>query len=179
MHILALSPVLAELNPLIAPQEGLGIWLTVVFILVAGLLKWKVWGPLSSAIDEREKSIKAAVEQARTEREAAEKVLAEQQKAAAEARREAGEMVRRSQAEVEKAKEALFAQARAEADSLVKQARQQIEDEKKKALAEIKDVAVELAMGAASKLISQQLDQPAHKALAEEYIKSVQNAPRA
>ena len=54
-------------------------------ILVAVVLRWKVWGPLAHTIEEREHSIKAAIEQAKTEREQAEKLLAEQQKAIQEA----------------------------------------------------------------------------------------------
>jgi F-type H+-transporting ATPase subunit b len=160
-------------------SPGLAVWTTVTFLLVAAVLRWKVWGPLAQTIEAREHSIKAAIDQAKTEREQAEKLLAEQQKAIQEARREAGEMVRKSQAEVEKAKEQLFAQARKEADALLVQARQTISDEKQKALSEIRDVAVDLAIQAASKLLTQKLDDSAHRALAEEYVKNVQKGAAA
>jgi F-type H+-transporting ATPase subunit b len=180
MHLfLPTHLILADGMDLIMPQTGLGIWLTVTFLLVAALLKWKVWGPLTAAIDEREKSIHASLEKAKTEREAAEKLLAEQVKAVAEARKDAADMVRKSQAEVDKAKESLFAEARAEAAVLVKQARQQIEEEKQKALVEVKEYAVSLALDVASKLLAQKLDDAAHRSLAEEYVRSVPHtAPR-
>lgn len=84
------------------------------------------------------------------------------------------ETIRKSQIEVEKAKEAMIEAAKAEAQVQLKQARQQIEDEKQKAMAEIKDVAVTLALDVASKLLSQKLDDSAHRSLAEQYVKDVQ-----
>jgi F-type H+-transporting ATPase subunit b len=169
MHLLS-TPVLASV---VDASPGLAFWTLVTFGLVFFLLRWKVWDPLMHQIDEREKSILAAVDKARLEREQAEKLLAEQQKAIADARKEAGEMVRRSQAEVEKAKEQLFADAKKQADSFLVQARQQIDDERRKALAEIKDVAVNLGLGVATKLLKHNLDDAAQRSLAEDYAKSL------
>jgi F-type H+-transporting ATPase subunit b len=173
LHLTGL--VLAEEGGLLDPQPGLSFWFLLTFIIVAVVLKWKVWGPLSDAISSREKAIQDSVDSAKKEREQAEKLLSEQQTLVTEARREAGEMVRKSHAEVEKAKEQLFAQARTEAEALLKDARKAIEEEKRKALFEIRTVAVDLAISAASKLVAQKLDDGSHRALAEEFIAGVQS----
>jgi F-type H+-transporting ATPase subunit b len=175
---MSLNVVLAA-GGLIDPNPGLAIWTLITFLLVAAFLRWKVWGPLMAVIDEREKSIQSAIDQAKTEREAAEKLLAEQQVAAEAARKEAAEMVRKNRAEVDAAKVELIAKARAEADALVASARKQIEDEKRKALAEVRQVAVDLALAAAGKVVSAKMDDAAHRAVAEEYIGSLGKQPSA
>ncbi len=175
---MSLNVVLAA-GGLIDPNPGLAIWTLITFLIVAVFLRWKVWGPLMAIIDAREKSIQAAIDQAKTEREAAEKLLAEQQVAAEAARKEAAEMVRKNRAEVDAAKAELIAKARAEADALVASARKQIEDEKRKALAEVRQVAVDLALAAAGKVVSAKMDDAAHRAVAEEYIGSIGKQPSA
>jgi F-type H+-transporting ATPase subunit b len=172
MHLFVPAGVLLA-SSVVDASPGLAFWTLVTFGLVAVLLRWQVWGPLMHAIEEREKAIQLSVDTAKREREQAEKLLSEQQKVIAEARREAGEMVRKSQAEVDKAKEQLFADAKKQADAFLIQARQQIEEEKQKALSEIKDVAVDLALAVAHKLLAQKLDETAHRALAEDYVRNL------
>jgi F-type H+-transporting ATPase subunit b len=173
MNLLSAPMLLAE-GSLIDPQPGLAFWTLVTFVLVFVVLRWKVWGPLSQAIDEREKSIRDAVDQAKLERLQAEKLLNEQKLAAEQARKESAELVRQSQAQVEKAKTELFAQAKAEADKVITAARKQIEEEKRQAIAEIRGLAVDLALQAAGKLVSREMNDATHRALAEEYVGQVQ-----
>jgi F-type H+-transporting ATPase subunit b len=168
--------VLAE-GGLIDPQPGLAIWTLITFVVVAAFLKWKVWGPLMQAIDGREESIRKAVDQARFEREAAQKLLAEQQELAAKARAEAAELVRRNRAEIDAAKADLMAKAKSESESLLAAARKQIDDDKRKAVAELRQHAVELSLAIAGKVVAAKLDDAAHLRLAEEFIGQV--GPRA
>jgi F-type H+-transporting ATPase subunit b len=158
---------------LIDPNPGLAIWTLITFVIVAAFLRWKVWGPLMHVIEEREKSIQAAVDQAKAEREQAEKLLAEQQASIAEARKEAAAMVAKNRAEVDAAKAELIAKAKSEADALLVAARKTIDDEKRKALAEVRAVAVDLALAAAGKVVASKMDDASHRALAEEFIASV------
>ena len=168
------SVILLAEGGLIDPQPGLAIWTLITFLLVAAFLRWKVWGPLMAVIDEREQSIQEAIDTAKSEREAAQKLLAEQQAAIADAKKEAAELVRKNRAEVEAAKAELVARAKAEAEAMLETARKQINDEKRKALAEIRVLAVDLAIGAASKVVSTNLDEASHRGLAEEFIRSVE-----
>jgi len=164
----------AEKPSLLQAEPGLAFWTLVTFLVVAAVLAWKVWGPLTKMIDERERSIRESVEQAAREREAAEKLVAQQQAAVQEARREAGELLRRSQADVEKARDEAMARARHEAEELLAKARAQIEEEKTRAIAELRDAAIDLAMGAAGKLLSRSMDDAAHRSLAEEFVGQVE-----
>ena len=132
MSTVLFAASLTEIRP------GLIFWTLVTFILVALVLRWKAWGPILSLVEEREKQITNAVESAKRERAEAERLLAEQKTAAADARREAADMLRKSQAELEKFREQVMADARKKADEEIANARRQIQDEKQKALNDAK-----------------------------------------
>lgn len=154
-------------------RSGLIFWTIITFVLVFFVLRWKAWGPILALVDEREKQIAGAIESAKRERAEAEKLLADQKTAIAEARREAAEMMRRNQQEVEKYREELMAKSRKEADEFKAQARREIEDQKAKAIAEIRSMAVDMAIDAAGKLISERMDDAKHRALAEQFVKGL------
>jgi F-type H+-transporting ATPase subunit b len=167
MNALA-TPVLAagimELNP------GLSLWVGITFLVLIWVLKRFAFGPIVRMLDERERTIRDAIEQARKEREEAERMMAQQKEALARAHREAAELAKRSQAEMEAFRAELAGKAKKEADDLVASARRQIEEEKVKAVAEIKGQTVDLAIAAAGRILKVGLDDKAQRALVEEYI---------
>ncbi|GEJ57667.1 F0F1 ATP synthase subunit B [Anaeromyxobacter diazotrophicus] len=163
-----ITPVLAagilDLNP------GLTLWTAITFLVLIVVLGKFAWGPIVKMLDERERTIRDAIEQAKKERAEAEKMLAEQKASLAGAQREAQAMAQRSKAEVEALRTELTARARKEADDLVAQARQQIQDEKAKAVAELRGQVADLAIDAARRLIQSSLDEKSQRKLVEEYI---------
>ena len=159
-----LASSLTEIRP------GLIFWTLITFAVVFIVLRWKAWGPILAVVDEREKQIRAAVDSAKRERAEAERLLTEQKRTIADARREAAEMVRKAQADMEKFKDELKAQAVREANELKLQASREIEEQTKKAFAEVKAAAANLAVEVAAKLINERLDDGKHRALAEQYI---------
>jgi F-type H+-transporting ATPase subunit b len=169
MTSLPIAPVLAaggiaDINP------GLTLWTGITFLVLLVVLRKFAWGPIVKMLDERERTIRDAIEQAKKERAEAERMLVEQKASLAAAQREAAELAKRSKQEVETLRQDLTARARKEADDLVAQARRQILEEKSKAVAEIKGLAADLAIDAARKLITSSLDEKAQRALVEEYI---------
>lgn len=160
----ALAAGIMELNP------GLTLWVAITFLLLIGVLAKFAFGPILRMLDERERTIRDAIEQARKEREEAERLMARQKEALARAQREAAELAKRSQAEMESLRADLAAKARQEADELVASARRQIEEEKVKAVAEIKGQTVDLAIAAAGRILKVGLDDRAQRTLVEEYI---------
>jgi F-type H+-transporting ATPase subunit b len=176
MHAFLLASDFTEIRP------GLIFWTIVTFLIAFVVLRWKAWGPILSLVEEREKQIQNAIDSAKRERAEAEKLLGEQKSAIAEARREAAEMMRRNQADVEKMRDELIAKAQKEAAESKQQALREIEAEKQKALLDIRSRAVDLAMAAAEKLLGERLDEPRHRSLAEQFIeqlpKQAQERPR-
>jgi len=133
MNALAVPPVLAagimDLNP------GLTLWTAITFLLLILVLSKYAFGPIVRMLDERERTIRDAIDQARKEREEAERLLAQQKDSLVKAQREASELAKRSQQEMEAFRQQLTAQARKEADDLVVTARKTIEEERAKAVA--------------------------------------------
>jgi F-type H+-transporting ATPase subunit b len=167
MNLVLLAASFTEIRP------GLIFWTLITFGIVALVLRWKAWGPILSLVEEREKQIQGAVDSAKRERAEAERLLAEQKNAIAEARRESAEMLRRAQADMERFREELKAQANKEAQELKVQAAREIDDQKTKAIAEVRGLAANLAIEVAEKLLNERLDDSKHRALAEQYVEQL------
>ena len=151
-------------------RPGLSIWTAITFIILLVVLSKYVWGPIVKMLDQRERTIRDAIEEAKRERAEAEKMLADQTAALAAAQREAAVLAERSRKDVETLRADLTSKARKEADDLVAASRQQIQEEKAKALAELKGQVVDLAIEAARRLIESSLDEKSQRALVEEYM---------
>lgn len=166
-------PSVLAASSLVSVQPGLIFWTLVTFVIVFFVLKSKAWGPILQLVEEREKQIAAAIESAKRERAEAEKLLADQKTAIAEARRQAADETRRNQQEMEKFREELMAKSRKEAEELKLSARREIDEQKAKAIAEVRAMAVDLAMDVAGKLINERMDDGKHRALAEQFVQSL------
>jgi F-type H+-transporting ATPase subunit b len=164
MRFLVLASGFTDIRP------GLIFWTLVTFAIVAIVLRAKAWKPILDLVAEREKQINNAIESAKRERAEAEKLLAEQKTAIADARREAAENMRKNTAEMEKFREELMAKSRKEAEEFKAIAKRAIDDQFTKAAAELKAQSVNLAIQIAEKLISEKMDDTKHRQLAEQYI---------
>ena len=141
--------------------------------MLLGVLYKFAWGPIVKMLDDRTRTIHEAIDAAKKERAEAERMLAEQKESLARATREAAELAKRNQQEVETLRQELTARARKEADELVASARKQIVEEKSKAVSELRGMAADLAIDAASRLVKASLDEKAQRALVEDYLKQL------
>jgi F-type H+-transporting ATPase subunit b len=164
-----LPPLLAE-GGITSLNPGLTLWTAITFIFLLFVLSRFAWGPIVKMLNERERTIRDAIDAAKKERLEAERLLAQQKDGLARAQREAAELARRNQQEVEALRQELTARARKEADELVATARQQIAEELSKARAELKAQVADLAIDAAGRLVKANLDDKAQRKLVEEYI---------
>jgi F-type H+-transporting ATPase subunit b len=171
MTAIAVPPVLAagimDLNP------GLTLWTAITFLLLILVLSKYAFGPIVRMLDERERTIREAIDQARKEREEAERLLAQQKESLVKAQREAAELAKRSQQEMEAFRQQLTAQARKEADELVVAARKSIEEERGKAVAQLRAEVADLAIAAAGRIVKSGLDEKAQRQLVDEYIRDL------
>jgi F-type H+-transporting ATPase subunit b len=167
--IASLTPVLAaggitDLNP------GLTLWTAITFLVLLVVLSRFAWGPIVKMLNDRERTIRDAIDSAKKERAEAERLLGEQKLSLAKAQREAAELAKRNQQEVEALRQELTERARKEADELVASARRQVQEEIHKARAELKAQVADLAIDAAGRLVKANLDEKSQRALVEEYI---------
>jgi F-type H+-transporting ATPase subunit b len=170
--IVTMSPVLAagaltDINP------GLTLWTAITFLVLVVVLSKFAWGPIVKMLAEREKTIREALEQAKKERLEAEKLLTEQKATFAQAQREAADLAKKNQQEVEVLRQELTAKAKKEAEELVTSARRQIVEEKNKAVGELKSYVADLAIEAAGKLVKASLDDKAQRQLVQDYIEQL------
>jgi F-type H+-transporting ATPase subunit b len=155
---------------LLTPQIGTIFWTFLTFIALVFLLGRFAWKPLLGAIDAREESIRGSFAQARKDREQAESLLGEHRELLAEARRERAEAVEQGKRDAEKVKEEILDEAKRQREQVLKDTQAQVDAGLRKAHADLRADAVGLAILAAGKLLSKNLDDATQRRLVEEYL---------
>lgn len=148
----------------------------VLFLIFAFVLAKFAWGPLLHMIEEREKSVRHAVESAEKANAEASALLEKHKEMLREAGREREEMIKRAVAESDKLKAELQAKARSESEQIVERAREQINREKNAAIAELRTQVAEIAMEAAAKIVTSSLTPETQRKLVDDYIKELPKA---
>ncbi len=170
---LAALPAVAQDNGGFNPFEfapGVAFWTIVIFAL-ALFPMWKfVFGPITKALEARDRRLEDAIsaaEQARKDAEAqAAAVKADLEKARQEARRTVEEATARAHRQGEEQ----IALARAEADREKQKALQEIEALKTRALEEIRSEVVDLVIRSTGKILGRDVDDDAHRAMVHEFV---------
>lgn len=152
---------------------GLSIWATVVFFALLFILRRFAWGPILSGLEQREKGIQDAIDESRTARAEAQKLLEEHKAQLADARRQANELVSEGKAAGERMRRELEEKARTEAAQIVEGARREIERERDAALAQIRAESVDLALAVASKLMRERMDTEKDRTFVNSYLDEV------
>ena len=157
-------------------DKNLFVWTLVLFALFAFIMGKLAWGPLLGAIEEREKSVRESVEGAQRQHTEAQALLAQHKEMLREAGKEREEIIKRALREAEQIKADLSTKAREESEQLITRAKEQIERQKAQAIQELRGEVAELAMDAASRIVSSSLTPEAQKKLVDEFIQSVPRA---
>lgn len=162
------------MNPLVQPDPGLYIWTILTFLILVGLLAKFAWKPLLAALDDRQHSIRKALDDARKAKQELEAIHAESAKLLAQARTEAAEIVSRSRSDADRFREEMKDKARAEAAGLMRNAERQIELETTRALQQIRQEAVDISVSIASKLLQRNVSKEDNERLIEETFKQLE-----
>ncbi len=137
---------------------GLFFWQSMIFIGLLFLLRKYAWGPILSAVNERETSIKDALASAEAARSEMETLQSDNQRILKEARAEKEALLkeaRNTRADlINTAKE----EAQAEADKILTQAQEAIQNEKRAAISELKEQVGSIAMDIAEKVLQKELE---------------------
>jgi F-type H+-transporting ATPase subunit b len=154
-------------------QAGAATWTIVIFLLSLPLMIKFVFGPIVSALYDRDHKVEAAAAAAEEAKREAVAAVAKAQEERELARAEARKMVQEAQTRAERqAQEALDA-ARAEADRQMDKARADIEAAKRRALLEIRQEVVNLSIASAGKILRHDVDDAAHRQLVDEFLGSM------
>lgn len=151
-------------------EPGLLIWTIITFLALLFVLRKVAWKPLLAALEQRETSIRDALDEAQRARQEAQELLAENQRILAEANREAARILDQGREEAERLRLSITEQARQEAQRLVEEARQEIEREKQAAVRDLKSTAADLALAAAGRLLETAVTGDEHRRLVTEFL---------
>jgi F-type H+-transporting ATPase subunit b len=157
-------------SALITPHIGLIFWTLVTFLLLLVLLSKYAWGPIVAAMNAREEGIKGDLDNARSEREEALKLVEEHRALINLARKERADAVEAGRRDAERLKAEILEEARKQREQLMKQAETQIEAGLRQARAGLKGEAADLAIQAAGKLMGKNLDDATQRRLVEDYL---------
>ncbi len=135
-------------------------WVAIGFVILIGVMAWlKVGKMIGSALDARADKIKASLDEAAELREEAQHVLAEYQRKQRDAIKEMEEMlVRACDESTHLAEDAAQNLGRA-MERREEMARDKIAQAEAEALQEVREIAVDVALAAARKLITDGLDE--------------------
>ncbi len=155
---------------------GLLAWTVITFVLLLVVLKKVAWGPILTALEDRESEIKSALDSAKLAREEAEKVSQDYEEKVQKAQHEAQQIVAEGKAAGERMKADIEASAKAKADEMIVKAKEQIDAERTKAIQDIQSVVVDISLSAASKIIEKNLDTSDNRKLVDDTIEGIGKA---
>jgi len=151
---------------------GLFFWQSLIFIFLVLILKKFAWKPILHAVNERESSIKDAINAADQAKKEMASIQEGNQKILKEARAEREALLKEAHSTgidiVTEAK----AEAKAEADKIIAQAQEAIQNEKRAALNALKNQVAQISLDIAEKVIETELEsKDKHAKLIDKLIK--------
>lgn len=159
---------------LVTPGFGLIFWTTLTFLLLVFLLKKFAWGPILTAVKDREESIDNALKSAEKAREEMKNLQADNEKILAEARAERDAMLKEGRELRDKTIDGAKEAAKAEAEKMIENAREQIEMQKRAAMTDLKNQVAALSIEMAEKILRKELaDAKKQEALINEMLEDI------
>ena len=145
------------MDALLTPAFGTVVWATIAFLVVMFLLRKMAWGPILSALKEREENIANALNEADRARSEMAALNTDNERLLQEARVERDSMLREARDMADKVVADAKTKAKEEASRESEKARQVIATERKAAVAELKAEVAKLSVTIAEKLIRSEL----------------------
>jgi F-type H+-transporting ATPase subunit b len=143
---------------LVTPDVGLLFWTFVSFAILYFLLKKFAWKPILGSVNEREQSIHEALLAAENAKKEMENLKSDNEKILKEAKVERENMLKDAREIKAKLISDAENQAKIQASKLIESAQNAIQNEKNSAMNELKQTVVELSIGIAEKVISNELE---------------------
>lgn len=166
------------MNPLIAadlltPNIGLIVWMSLTFGALLFILKKYAWGPITTALTEREERITESMEQAERALSEAKQLQADNTKARKEAEAEGQRLIREAREAADSLRSEEITNTKTQILNLQEQAKQEIERERDSALDSLRQEVADLAIKAAEKILTENLDEPRQKKIVNDFLKTL------
>jgi F-type H+-transporting ATPase subunit b len=167
------SGVILLTGSLLSPEPGLIFWTALTFVIVLLILKKVAWGPILTALEEREKGIQSSIDRAYSAKDEAEAALRKNRELLAKADSEADRIIREGKEFAEKLRSDIADKAQAEAQKMISTAKDEIEHEKRRALNELRSEVADLAVKGAEKIIRGSLNADLQKQIVDSMIQDL------
>lgn len=149
----------------------------VGFLIVLLILKKFAFGKIGGVIEDRQHEISNRMDKLESDQAELDRLTDETQQRLNQIEAEARDKVQQAVVQGESEKQNILEQARQEAASLIDQARVEIEQDKDSAILELRGQIAEIAIGAASQIIDQQIDSVTHQHVIDEYVNRLPTDP--
>jgi F-type H+-transporting ATPase subunit b len=146
------------MGALLTPAFGTVVWASIAFIVVMLLLRRFAWGPILSALSDREQSIAGALSQAEKVRQEMAELSASNESQLNEARAERDRMMREAREMADQMVADAKNKAKEAVDKEVASAKDAIAIERKAAVAELKAEVGTLSLEIAERLLREKLE---------------------
>jgi len=162
-------------NPF-AGDIGNALWTVVIFIVVVLVLGRFAWGPILNALKKREDYIHDSLQQAKHEREEAERKLKEYLTKIEAARDEATAIVEEGRRDADVLRHRIEEDARKEAQAILTRAKREISLATDTAVKELYELTGTLATQIASRILEKELNPKEHERLVSQSIDAFHKA---
>ncbi|MFO1189446.1 MAG: F0F1 ATP synthase subunit B [Alphaproteobacteria bacterium] len=148
-------------------------WVAIAFLIFVALVAKKVGGMVVSGLDARAARIKADIEEAAKLRDEAQALLADYQRRQRQAETEAKDILAAAETEAARMRSESMAQLDAALKRREAMAMDRIARAEAQALAEVRNLAVDVALNATRRLITDGIDAARARALVDDAIKGL------
>ena len=155
---------------LLTPNAGLIFWIVIAFSIFLFILGKFAWGPITSALRERENTIEESITRAEKALAEAKAMQADNEKQRREAEREAQRILAEARDDAQALREREADKTKADIARMQEQAKKDIENETQRAIGELRQEVAGLAIGAAEKILRENLDASRQQKLVDAFL---------
>ncbi len=171
-YILQLAPE-APTPKLLDPTWGIAIWTTLVFLTVMFILRRYAWGPISTALGDRETKIQDSLDSAENALTEAKKLSADNKNARRDAESQAQRIIGEARDAADKVRTEEIDNTKAAIKLMQEQARADIEQEKLNAISQLRKEVADLAILSAEKILVENIDAAKNSKLVNTFIEGL------
>ncbi len=170
----------AEAQPnILKPESSLAIWTLIVFLVLLLVLRKFAWGPLSTALHQREEHMEHVLHDAERARNESERLLAEHRKQMAATADEVRALIEEARRDAQVTADEIIRKAQAEAEASRDRAQREIGLARDQALVEIWSKTADLAVSVAGRVLARELNESDHRRLIETAMGELPASPAA
>ncbi|MFT5516440.1 MAG: F-type H+-transporting ATPase subunit b [Rhodothermales bacterium] len=155
---------------LLAPNTGLAIWILITFSILMVVLRMFAWGPITSALDERETTIQASIDQAQKALAEARQIQADNDKARREADVASQRILREARDTAEVLRTEEVEKTKSQIRQLQASAQAEIGRERDSALQSLRNEVADLALQAAERVLGSSIDDSKQRKLVTDFL---------